>query len=58
MADVINIIRVVNIETKFDKKGNVQLIEHRTIQRADAEPLENLEFDYDADNNRRLVVKW
>lgn len=56
MADVIHIMRVVNIKTEYDKEGNVHFTEHATIQRTG--DLQNFEITYDGDENRRLVNKW
>jgi hypothetical protein len=57
MVNVIRIMRVVNIETKYDREGNPLLVEHPTIQRTGDDPIENFEITYDAEENRRLVSK-
>ena len=55
-ADVIQLIRVVEIQTKWDKEGNPQFVENVKMQRA--ESMENFEIDYDGDGGRRLVAIW
>ena len=56
MGNVIQLIRVVSIETKWDKEGNPQFVENVKMQRS--EDMNNFEIDYDGDGGRRLVAIW